>query len=305
MAAVTHSGSADRSLAGTSVAAVAGRSVAGTEAYLDLDHELVTGEAVGLDLRPASFVLRAAGAIIDFVAHVLLLIGVILLTMLIAEPLGIDDAMFAAVSIAAVVICLVVVPTAVELATRGRSLGKFAVGVRVVRDDGGAIGFRHAFVRALTGLLEVYLSFGGLAAVFGLLNTRAKRLGDLLAGTYGQHERIPKAVPPSYGMPLELTEWAQTADVARMPDALARRISAFLAQAPRFTPATRERLARELAAEASVYASPLPAVHAELFLAGVAVLRREREARALQLSRQQLDALAPTLDALPHQFPRR
>jgi len=33
------------------------------------DAELMTGEAVGLDLRPTGFVLRAAGAIIDFVVY--------------------------------------------------------------------------------------------------------------------------------------------------------------------------------------------------------------------------------------------
>lgn len=271
----------------------------------DPDDELVTGEAVGLDLRPAPFVLRAAGSAIDFVAQVALLIGVLLLVLSLTEWLGVDEAMTTAIVIACVVGCLVGVPTAVELATRGRSLGRFAVGVRIVRDDGGAIGFRHAFIRALTGLLELTMTLGGLAALVGLLNPRAKRIGDLLAGTYAQHERIPRVNAPVHGVPAQLEEWARTADVARMPDGLARRIAAFLVQAPRFTPQTRTRLAVELAAEASVFAAPVPPVDAETFLAGVAALRRDRERAALQLERAQLDALAPTLEALPHRFPVR
>ena len=43
------------------------------------DDEVVTGEAVALDLRPASFVLRAAGAIIDFLAYAGLYLVLLLL----------------------------------------------------------------------------------------------------------------------------------------------------------------------------------------------------------------------------------
>ncbi|MDI2099442.1 RDD family protein [Ruicaihuangia caeni] len=267
--------------------------------------ELITGEAVGLDLRPTSFVLRAAGAIIDFVTYAAGLLVFMLLLFQAVAWLGVDQAMTTALALAGVVLCTVVVPLVVELATRGRSLGKLAVGARIVRDDGGAIGFRHAFIRALVGLFEIFLTLGGGAAVIGLLSPRAKRLGDLLAGTYSQHERLPKTDPPVYGVPVELQTWAVTADVARLPDPLARRIAAFLAQAPRFTETTRQRLSAELAHEASVFVSPLPHVPAALFLAGVAALRREREAEALRLQTRQLEQLAPTLEALPHRFPER
>ena len=111
--------------------------------------------------------------------------------------------------------------------------------------------------------------------------------------------------PPVYGVPVELVEWASTADVARMPDALSRRIAQFLRQAGGHTATTRERLARDLATEAALYVSPVPGGDPELFLAGVAALRREREATALRLERARLDELQPTLAALPHGFPDR
>ena len=65
-------------------------------------------------------------------------------------------------TLVSVVLCFVVVPAAVETLSRGRSLGKLAAGLRIVRDDGGAIRFRHAVIRALIGFLEIYLTFGGL-----------------------------------------------------------------------------------------------------------------------------------------------
>jgi uncharacterized RDD family membrane protein YckC len=266
--------------------------------------ELMTGEAVALQLRPASFVLRAAGTIIDLLAYAALFLVIIFSAFsLLASVM--DDALGAAISIAALAFCAVVVPTTVETLTHGKSLGKLAVGARIVRDDGGAIGFRHAFIRALVGVLELFMTAGGIAAFVALLNERSKRLGDLLAGTYSQHERVSKVTPPVFGVPLALSEWARTADVARMPDGLARRIAQFLGQAAGLTPASRIRLSQELAAEASRYVSPVPNENPELFLAAVAALRRDREFRALQLQKQRLDTLAPVLEGLPHQFPDR
>jgi uncharacterized RDD family membrane protein YckC len=274
-------------------------------AHADDDAELMTGEAVGLDLRPTGFVLRAAGAIIDFVVY----FGTWLLIILaLSSPLfgGIlDEATGAAAAVAALVFCLIVLPTAVETATQGKSLGRLAVGARIVRDDGGAIGFRHAFIRALTGVLEIFFTLGGIAAMVSMLNGRSKRLGDLLAGTYSQNERVSGPAPEVFGMPVELIDWAKTADVARLPDGLARRIAQYLGQAARLSPDARARLGRDLANEASVFVSPLPAVNAELFLAGVSVIRRDREYRALQLERERLEHLTPVLRSLPHDFPDR
>ena len=269
------------------------------------DDELITGEAVALDLRPTSFVLRAAGAAIDMLAYYLLYFAIILTVL---SPLGssfIDDAMLRAIAIIALVFCIVVVPMAVELLTHGRSLGKLAVGARVVREDGGAIGFRHAFIRALTGAVEVFITFGGIASLVGLLNGKAKRLGDFLAGTYSQHERISRIDPPVYGVPVELIEWSKTADVARMPSGLSRRIAQFLRQAGGHSAGSRVRIAEDLARETSRFVSPVPAATAELFLAAVAAMRRDRESAGLQLERQRLEQLAPVLGGLPHGFPDR
>ncbi len=269
------------------------------------DDELMTGEAVALDVRPTGFVLRAAGAAIDFIAYFgLWIVIVIAVTSPLVSALF-SSAMLQAIVVVALVLCIVVIPTSVELLSRGRSLGKLAVGARIVRDDGGAIGFRHAFTRALIGVLEIFGTLGGFAALVALLNAKAKRLGDLVAGTYSQNERISRYTPPVYGVPLELTDWARTADVARMPDRTARRISQFLASASGFTPASRTSIAAGLANEAAPFVSPLPNADPELFLAAIAAVRREREFAALQQERQRLAVLAPALSRRPREFPER
>ncbi len=273
--------------------------------YVEQNDELITGEAVALDLRPAGFILRAGGAAIDVVVYLGGYVFGMFLFGLAAASLGVDEALARAIGIIGLILFVLVIPVTVEVLSHGKSLGKLAVGARIVRDDGGAIGLRHAAVRGLVALLEVYATLGGGALIAGLFNSRAKRVGDLLAGTYSQHERIAQIATPVYGVPLPLVEWARTADVARMPDALSRRIAHYLAQARGLSPETRVRLGRELASEASIYVSPLPAVDAELFLAAVASLRRDREFAALQLEQRRLERLTPVLRGLPHKFPQR
>jgi uncharacterized RDD family membrane protein YckC len=268
-----------------------------------VERELVTGEAVALDVKPTSYILRAAGAALDWLAFVLLFVGLVLVIVFTAG--GLDQSLRTALVTVSLVFSLVIAPMTVEVATHGRSLGKLAVGARIVRDDGGATQLRHAFIRALTGVVEIYMTFGGLAALVGLLNARSKRLGDLIAGTYSQLERVPAVDSVGYAMPPQLAAWAGVADVARLPDRLSRRIAQFLHEAPGMTPAARAGLSTELAGEASAFVSPLPTADAETFLVGVAALRRDRDFRALTLERERLARLAPVLDALPHGFPER
>ncbi|RFA22662.1 RDD family protein [Subtercola boreus] len=269
------------------------------------DELLVTGEAVALDVRPASFILRAAGALIDVAATALLILLAVTLVNLWQGASGADAAISQAIILGSIVFCIVIVPTTVETLTHGRSLGKLAIGARVVRDDGGSISLRHALIRSLTAVLEIYTTFGGLAILVSLLNPRAKRLGDLLAGTYSQHERVPRIVSTAQPLPYGLESWAAVADVARLPDRLSRRIAQFLAEAPTMTPDARARHSAHLAAEAAPYVSPVPPVHPELLLLGIAALRRDREARALALEASRLARLAPALTGLPHGFPER
>jgi len=271
----------------------------------DDSESVLTGEAVALDLRPTGYALRAAGTIIDWFVYFGGYIAILLTVFTLAESSATEDAVYAILAIVAAVGSLVVAPAVVETLSRGKSLGRLAVGARIVRDDGGAIGFRHAAIRALVGFLEIFMTLGGVAALVGLFSARTKRLGDLVAGTYSQYERVTRIVPPLFAVPIQLTDWAQIADVARMPDALSRRVAQFLSQAQKLTPERRRFQASQLASEVSRFVSPLPPVDPELFLAGVAVVRREREYAALVLERERLERVGPALRDLPHGFPER
>ncbi|MDT0156778.1 RDD family protein [Microbacterium sp. ARD32] len=259
---------------------------------ISAEQEILSGEAVAIDVQPVGFVLRAAGALIDMVIGFLVFAAFALLGVWMLGEGLLDAHTLPMLIVWASVISFLVLPVTVEAATRGRSAGKLAVGGRIVRVDGGAITFRHTFIRALVGVLEVYLTLGGGAVIAGAVTARSQRLGDLVAGTYSQRVRTPRLAPHTPFLPPSLTAWATIADVTRLPDRLARRISQFLSGADQLTPAARLRVAQELAAEVADFVSPLPPVPAEDLLRGVTVLRRRREQRALMIADERAERLS-------------
>lgn len=273
--------------------------------------EIIVGEGVALAVPPAGFLLRALGSIID-VALIALgyllslwLLGMILVAWIHDTGVMIEDAWIPVFMIIWAVFWGLVVPVTIETLSHGRSLGKLAVGIRVVRLDGGSINFRHAFVRGLTGLVEIFMTFGSVAALTGVLSPRGQRVGDLLAGTYAQLERLPRPQPLVLMLPPGLENWAAIADVSRLPDRIVRRIREFFLQADKLTPEARGALAADLARQAKPYVHPVPDVGAEVFLVAITVVRRERERRALEARARRIARLTPTLEQLPYQLPNR
>ncbi len=253
--------------------------------------EVLTGEAVALDVQPLSFFQRALGTLIDVVATVLVLLGLLLVAgWLLGESL-VDPRTAPIFGIVVAVLALVVAPTAVETLSGGRSLGRLAVGGRVVRTDGGSSGFRQAFIRAFLGVFEIWLTFGAVAALVGAFTPRTQRLGDLVAGTYCERTRAPRLSDALPELPPALASWAAVADVGRMPDRLARRVTQFVHQAHTLEPTARVRVAGALAFEITPYVSPRPATDPETLVVAVAVIRRERELRALESQNARLAML--------------
>lgn len=153
--------------------------------------ELVTGEAVVLELRPARLPSRALAVLLDLTVAVV--VYIVLTIILVASTASLDEAAQVAVSIASFVLVLVGGPIAVETLSHGRSLGKLACGLRVVRDDGGPIRFRHALVRGGIGVVEILMTFGVVACIASFVSARGRRLGDVFAGTLVVRERVPVA----------------------------------------------------------------------------------------------------------------
>ena len=267
--------------------------------------EILTGEAVALDVQPVGFFLRALGAALDILASILLLV-VFWIVAGWSTGLGPEVATLSPIlTVATLTIVLVVLPTVVETLTHGRSLGKLAVGGRIVRTDGGATGFRHSFIRAFIGILEIWFTLGAIAGIVAIFTPRAQRLGDLLAGTYAERTRVPKLPAAAGGVPPMLAGWATVADVARLPDRVARRAAQFVRSADALEPAARARAAAGIVADVIPFVSPVPEVDPETFLRAVIAVRRDRELTALRLENARVDTLVAGTADVPRGFPHR
>ncbi|MFI1962509.1 RDD family protein [Streptomyces althioticus] len=243
--------------------------------------ELVTGEAVALELRPAKLPSRGLAVLLDLAAAVTVYVLVTL--GLVAATASLDEAARTAVTIATFVLVLVGGPILVETLTHGRSLGKLACGLRVVRDDGGPIRFRHALVRGLLGVIEILMTFGVVACVASLVSARGRRLGDVFAGTLVVRERIPAAgqgafvpLPPPW-----LAGRFSGLDLSAVPDGLWLAVRQYLTRMRQLDPQVGWSMAERLASDvAGRTGAPVPpGVPPAMYLAAVLQERQTREAQ--------------------------
>jgi len=263
--------------------------------------DLVTGEAVALELPAAGIAMHALSGILDVaIALFTLMVGLFVVQILTQDT---DAAMASVAMTVLLVLIFVVLPTATETLTRGRSVGKFATGLRTVRDDAGPIGFRQALTRALVGFVEIWVFLGVPALISGLVSSKGKRLGDHAAGTYVVRERVHLTLPPPPMMPPNLAAWAAGADIAQLPDGTAMAVRQFLMRAPLLSPQSRATLGVQLYDEVVTYLAPQPpsGTHPELVLAAVIADRRRRDTIRLQRDAALRSRLIPAdpIDNLP------
>ncbi|UXA17712.1 RDD family protein [Mycobacterium sp. SMC-4] len=237
---------------------------------------VVTGDAVVLDIQMAQLPVRALSILIDVtVVFVVYLAGVMLWALTLSE---FDSAFSAAVLIIFTVLALVGYPLIFETATRGRTLGKIVMGLRVVSDDGSPERFRQALFRALAGVIEIWMLTGGPAVICSLLSPKGKRIGDIFAGTVVISERAPKMAPPPL-MPAPLAGWASALELSGLRPEQAELARQFLARAGQLQPQMRDQMAYHIATDvvAQISPPPPPGAPPAMVLAAVLAERHRRE----------------------------
>jgi uncharacterized RDD family membrane protein YckC len=251
--------------------------------------EVVTGEAVILDVPVAAFPSRMAALLIDMLLQVTLLAVLVIAVGVTSARLNL--AATAAIWTTVSILIIVGYPTVFETLSRGRTLGKMALGLRVVGDDGSPERFRQALIRALAGIFEIWtLPLATVALITSMLSARGKRLGDLFAGTYVIQERVPrrKALPPVFAViPPPLAGWAQVLELSRLSDQNAEAAGSYLRRFRDLRPDARDALGLRLATAVAAQVSPPPppGTPPAAYLAAVLAVRREREHARLAAQR--------------------
>lgn len=261
---------------------------------------LVSAEAVEIELRPARLPSRALALLLDCL--IMIVPGALVIAAVRRILLTFDQALGSAALTVGTVLIFVGYPVLSEILGHGRSLGKRALGLRVIREDGGPLRARHAFTRALVGLA---VEFPGLLLLFlcwpagiitMLASAQSRRLGDLAAGTVVVHERDPAPWRAAPAMPYELAGWASTLDLTAVDDGLAMEIRQFVTRVREVREPYRARLLGQLAGELATKINPPPPAGLLPWLLLVTVLaeRRRRQEAQLLVGRMVTYQVLPT-----------
>ncbi|WP_432831500.1 RDD family protein [Dactylosporangium sp. CA-092794] len=280
-----------------------------TSAPAAAGERLVSGEAVELEVRVARAGSRVLALMLDIFLQAVLLCVVLVVTAIVlyfaVRTSLFDPGLGEALIVIDAVVVLIGYPVFWETLLRGRTPGKLAMGLRVVRDDGGPVRFRHALIRCLVavaiewpGLLFPVVSWLGSLGVL-LLNPTGKRLGDLAAGTIVIHERTPASWGWVPAMPPPLTRWAALLDLTGLDDSLALAVRHFLARNREIAEPARTALGQALAREVALCTTPPPppGVPGWAYLAAVLAERHRRASARLARARAASASVWPGLAA--------
>jgi uncharacterized RDD family membrane protein YckC len=156
-----------------------------------LDYPVTTPENVRFHFTLAGPGTRLLAWLID----TFVLIGIL---SVIATIIGIFEAFFGSYATAAYVLGALVISEGYWIGLEhfgdGRTVGKRALGLRVVSERGLRLSFGQVVLRNLLRPVDMLPAFGGLGGTSSILQGQHRRLGDLVAGTLVVRER--KVLPP-------------------------------------------------------------------------------------------------------------
>jgi len=70
-----------------------------------------------------------------------------------------------------------------EIFNQGRSIGKVAMKIQVIKLEGGQATFSDYAARWVFRMIDIYFSLGGIASILVMSSAKAQRIGDIIANT--------------------------------------------------------------------------------------------------------------------------
>lgn len=162
---------------------------------MDRDIDVRTPESIAFNYELAGLGSRFLALAIDQVIQILLLLGIFYAVVAAALKLptahgGVGtqaEKLGAAIVIAAIVLVIFTIFFGYfiifETLWNGKTPGKWALSIRVVRDGGYPVDFGAAVIRNLIRIGEFVFGYYALSALSMVLSPENKRLGDYAAGT--------------------------------------------------------------------------------------------------------------------------
>ncbi|HVM09736.1 MAG TPA: RDD family protein [Acidimicrobiales bacterium] len=243
---------------------------------------IVTPEAVVLEFETAGVGSRLVAGLIDVAVQAALLLAVLFGAGAVAAT-GLDaGGLGAAVFYVLVFLVTFGYPIAFESLWRGRTLGKAALGLRVVTVEGAPVRFRHAAIRSILSLIDWFSTQGVVGITSLLVTKRNQRIGDLVAGTIVLRERSAAKAPRpiQFVPPPGLEAYTATLATGAIGHEEYGSIRSFLLRAATLPMPVRIDLATRLARPLTerLRTTPPPNLPAEAFLLCVAAAYQRRMA---------------------------
>lgn len=139
--------------------------------------EITTAQKVTIQYELAAIGNRILASFIDFI--VIMIIGVVLRILLAIAMQGDSELVLGIFTIVGAVLYDLVA----EISMNGQTIGKRMLGLKVVKINGDTPHAYDYFIRWAFRFIDVWLSFGAVAALVSSATPAGQRLGDLLAGT--------------------------------------------------------------------------------------------------------------------------
>lgn len=246
---------------------------------VDNERGIVTPEAVLLEFETAGVGSRTVAILIDLLAQFAAIIGLVLILGAAAAG-GLPEIVGTVSIIVGLFLVIFGYPIAFETLWGGRTLGKAAMGLRVVTREGGPVRFRHAAIRGALGLVDLYLLLGAVAVVTSLLTKEGQRLGDLAAGTLVLRERTAAGHADSmvFPVPRGWEAYVASLDVSGVTTDQYGLVRDYLLRVNDLSRDARWHLGVRLAnpIARAIHHDPPPGVPAESFLLCVAAAYQQR-----------------------------
>jgi uncharacterized RDD family membrane protein YckC len=233
---------------------------------------IATPEGVEIHLSLAGLGSRFIASLLDALIKAVLIFAVWLVTngldvaISSTEERG-DLALGAALAFAVIFAINFFYDVLFEVLASGRTPGKRATGLRVVREGGQPVGARASTIRNMLRLIDG-LPLAYMAGIIAIVVTkRNQRIGDLAAGTLVVRDRhhVPATTPRATGVPADTT--APAWDVGAITSDEIRAVKSFLERRASIDRQARGRLAWELTARLRPKVGGAPEdMHPEHFL---------------------------------------
>ena len=202
----------------------------------------VTPEAIPIVLDVAGIGSRTIAMIVDALIQIVAFFAIAWLV----EVSGVDQNVGGVIFLVTVFVLVWGYFIVLEGLWGGRTPGKAAAKIRVVRADGRPVTWTQVTIRNLLRIVDFLPFYYVLGGVLVVLTKRSQRLGDLAAGTVVVRDR-PARAPAVLPVSPYAVEAARTLDASSITDREFALIRSFLERRGTLVGDSRRTVARELA----------------------------------------------------------